>query len=127
MALNEIHANSDTLKWRVAPGIVAGDPVVFASGKVGVAETDAVANTTATAPGGDTNSYATLRHRGVYVFPFTGALNAGTAIYVSSTPVASVGVKGTLTATSTANTLFGTVFQEKASGAGNLYILIGGN
>ena len=126
MALNELYKNGDSLSWDVNAGVLSGDPVVFpvaavnGSPLVGVAETGAVARENAPAK-------ATIRIKGVFGFPYTGALAAGDPIYVSNAPAAGtgLGIKATLTATSTGNNKFGTVYETKAGGAGTAWILIG--
>lgn len=119
MALNEIYRDADSVPYPVASTIESGDLVVFASGLVGVAETDAKA----TEGGG---YVATIRTKGIFAFDMgSGAVTTGTAIYASSTPSAGVGVAGTLTATSASNTLVGTVYRGKPAAAGAIYVRIG--
>lgn len=120
MALNEIYRDADSVPYPVASGVESGDLVVFASGLVGVAETDAKPNEAG-------NGYvATIRTKGIWNFAMpSGAIVTGTAIYASSTPSAGVGVVGTLTGTSTSNTLVGTVYRGKPAAAGNIYVRIG--
>ena len=119
MAMNELYRDADSLPYIVEAAVESGDIVVFASGLVGVAETDAVEREN----GAD---WATIRTKGVFGIPYTGALTAGTAIYASSTPATGKGVVGTLTTTSASNTLVGTVYLPKGSGAGTAYVRIGG-
>lgn len=118
MAMNELYRDADSLPYIVAANVVSGDLVVFASGLVGVAETDAEERE-------DGRNWATIRTKGVWGFPFTGALVAGAPIYASATAVAGQGVKGTLTNTATDNTAVGTVYLPKGTGAGTAYIRIG--
>lgn len=80
MAMNELYRDADSLPYIVEAAVESGDIVVFASGLVGVAETDAVEREN----GAD---WATIRTKGVFGIPYTGALTAGTAIYASSTPL----------------------------------------
>lgn len=120
MALNEIYRDADSVPYPVAEAVSSGDLVVFASGLVGVAETDAKPNEAGT------GFVATIRTKGIFVFPFGAtAVVAGTAIYASSTPAAGVGVVGTLTATASDNDLVGTVYRGKGAAAGNIYVRIG--
>lgn len=115
MALNEINRDGDSVPMDVASTINSGDLVVFASGAVGVAETDAVER--------ENGVYkATIRFKGVFGFAFTGALAAGTALYATTTPSTGLGTLGVLTATPSTNPKVGTVHRTKASGAGTVYI-----
>lgn len=120
MALNELYRDADSLPYIVAADIVSGDIVVFASGLVGVAETDAELRE-------DGKNWATIRTQGVWGFPITGALaNAGVAMYATATPVAGQGVKGTLTATVGTNAKVGTLYLPKVgAGAGTAFVRIG--
>lgn len=120
MALNEIYRDADSVPYPVASDIVAGDLVVFASGLVGVAEVSAKPNEAG-------NGYvATIRTKGIWSFSMgVGAIVTGTAIYASNTPVAGVGVKGTLTATVGTNAKVGTVWRGKPSAAGKVLVRIG--
>lgn len=129
MATNELYRDADSLPYIVqnesAPGaddsVKSGDLVVFASGLVGVAETDAVKRE-------DGNWWATVRTQGVWGFPYTGALaNAGVAVYASATPAAGKGVIGTFAGTTSAsNTKIGTLYLPKTgSGAGTAYVRLG--
>jgi len=115
MALNELYRDGDSLPYAVATAAVSGDLIVFASGLVGVAETDSVERENGIAN-------ATVRVKGVFGFPFTGALVAGTAIYASTTPAAGFGTVGALTTTSSGNTRVGTVIKTKGSGAGTAWV-----
>lgn len=123
MATNELFKEADSLPYIVAPGIVSGDIVVFASGLVGIAETDAEVRE-------DGKSWTTVRTQGVWGVPITGALaNAGVTIYASTTAVAGQGTKGTATTTAgtaPVNATLGTLYLPKpASGAGTAYVRIG--
>lgn len=112
MATNEIYRDADSLSYIVESTIVSGDLVVFASGLVGVAETDAVARA-------DGTIQATVRTgKGVWAIPYTGALATPyVTVYAISTAVAGEGVEGTLTTdavTATVdNTLVGTLYHPK--------------
>jgi predicted RecA/RadA family phage recombinase len=121
MATNEIYRDADSLSYVVESTIVSGDLVVFASGLVGVAETDAELRE-------DGTYQATVRTgKGVWAIAHTGALATRyVALYATSTPVAGQGVKGTLTTTATANTPVGTLYHPKAgAGAGVAYVKVG--
>ena len=128
MALNELYRDADSLPYIVEGpdangdgGVKSGDIVVFASGLVGIAETDAVERE-------DGLAWATVRTKGVFGIPHTGALaSAGVAVYASSTPAAGLGVKGTFVGTTSAsNTKVGTLYLPKAgAGAGTAYVRIG--
>lgn len=129
MATNELYRDADSLPYIVqdesAPGandsVKSGDLVVFASGLVGVAETDAVKRE-------DGNWWATVRTQGVFGFPISAAIaNAGTTVYASTTPAAGKGTIGTLTTTAASNAIAGTVYLPKtATGAGTLaYVRLG--
>lgn len=115
MALNELFRDGDSLPYDVTAAVASGDLVVFASGLVGAAETDAE-------PRDSGVNKATIRVKGVFGFPFTGALVAGTVIYASTTASAGLGTVGTLTTTATNNTRVGTVYRTKGSGAGIAYV-----
>lgn len=114
MALNEIHRDGDSVPMDVASTINSGDPVIFASGAFGVAETDAELR--------ENGVYkATIRFKGVFGFSYTGALAAGVALYASTTPSAGLGTLAVLNTTNT-NPKVGTVYRTKASGAGTVYL-----
>lgn len=115
MALNELYRDGVSLPYDVTPAVQSGDLVVFASGLVGVAEIDATERESGVPK-------ATVRVDGVFGFPFTGALVAGTAIYASTTAVAGRGTVGTLTTTATDNVRVGTVVRTKGTGAGTAYV-----
>lgn len=115
MALNELHKHGDSLPYDVAPAVNSGDLVVFASGLVGVAETDAEVRENGV-------EKATIRVKGVFGFPFTGALVAGTAIYASTTASAGRGTVGTLSTTASGNARVGTVYLTKGTGAGTAWV-----
>jgi len=120
MAMNEIYKDATSLPYVVESTIVSGDLVVFASGLVGIAETDAAERE-------DGTFQATVRtQRGVWAIPFTGALATRyVALYATSTPVAGAGVKGTLTTTVGTNTPVGTLYHPKAgTGAGLAYVKV---
>lgn len=119
MSMNEIYKDADSVPYPVAEAVNSGDLVVFASGLVGVAEIDAKPNEAGT------GFVATIRTKGIWAFPYTGALVTGTAIYASTTASAGVGTVGTLSTTDT-NTLVGTVYRGKGAGAGTVYVRIGG-
>lgn len=116
MALNEMHRDGVSLSYPVTEAVSSGDLVVFASGLAGVAEVDSKPNEAGT------GFVATIRHDGVFGFPFTGALAVGAAIYASRTAVAGQGVVGTLTTTATDNVRVGTVYKTKGTGAGTAWV-----
>lgn len=121
MAVNEIYKDADSVPYPVPSTIESGDLVVFESGLVGVAETDAKA-----AEGG--GYVATIRTKGIWVFAFgAGALAAGAPIYSSTAGSAGVGALATLTASSNsgANPQVGTVYRGKGAAAGDIYVRIG--
>ena len=120
MATNEIFKDGDSLPWPVAEAVESGDLVVFDSGLVGVAETDAKADEAG-------NGFvATIRTKGVWAFPMgAGAITTGTAIYSSTAGSGGTGAVGTLTTTSDSNTFVGTVYRGKPAAAGNIYVRIG--
>src|SRR5690554_3865293 len=128
MALNELYRDADSLPYIVegpdgtgAGGVKSGNIVVFASGLVGIAETDAVERE-------DGLAWATVRTKGVFGVPYTGALaNAGVAVYASATPATGKGVIGTFVGTTpSGNTKVGTLYLPKAgSGAGTAFVRIG--
>lgn len=120
MSTNEIYRDADSLPYPVEEAVQSGDLVVFASGLVGVAETDSKPNEAGT------GFVATVRTKGVFSFQMgAGAVTTGVAMYASSTPSAGVGVVGTPTTTSTGNTLVGTVYRGKPAAAGLVYVRIG--
>lgn len=128
MALNEIYRDADSVPYPVASGVESGDLVVFASGLVGVAETDAKPNEAGT------GYVATIRTKGIWVFPMgAGVVTAGAPIYSSTIGSAGVGAVGTLTTsaddggtpTPAAYTKVGTVYRGKPAAAGNIYVRIG--
>jgi predicted RecA/RadA family phage recombinase len=122
MATNEIFRDGDSLPWKVASGIESGDIVVFASGLVGIAETDAVQRE-------DGAYWATVRTKGVWAIPVTAgtAFVAGISVYASSTPSSGLGVKGTWAGTTSAsNTKIGTVYRAASDTDTLVYVRIGG-
>jgi predicted RecA/RadA family phage recombinase len=122
MATNEIFKDADSLPWKVDSGIKSGDIVVFASGLVGIAETDAVERE-------DGDYWATVRTKGVWAIPVTAgtAFAAGVSVYASSTPSSGLGVKGTWAGTTAAsNTKIGTVYRAASNTDTLVYVRIGG-
>lgn len=116
MALNEIYANGDSLNYAVNSAVNSGDFVVLGS-IVGVAEIDAKL-------GDDTNSYATLRHVGVFsgTTTDTAAIAVGAPIYLASG--ATYGVALTASSNSGANKLVGYAFRAKGSTTGTQTIAV---
>ena len=122
MATNEIFRDADSLPWKVASDVESGDIVVFASGLVGIAETDAEQRE-------DGAYWATVRTKGVWAIPVTAgtAFVAGLAVYASSTPSSGLGVVGTWAGTTSAiNTKIGTVYRAASSTDTLVYVRIGG-
>ena len=122
MATNEIFKDADSLPWKVASDVDSGDIVVFASGLVGIAETDAEQRE-------DGAYWATVRTKGVWAIPVTAgtAFAGGISVYASSTPSAGLGVKGTWAGTtSSSNTKIGTVYRAAGTTATSVYVRIGG-
>lgn len=112
MAINEVYANGDSLQYPVNSAVVSGDFVVL-GGIVGVAEVVKV--------GADTNTYATLRHVGVFTGTITGTVSVGDALYLNS--AATYG--SVLTKTSSGNKFVGYAYEAKASsGAGAVAVRI---
>lgn len=112
MAVNEVYKDGDSLEYAVNSAVVAGDFVVL-GGIVGVAEQVKV--------GADSNTYATLRHKGVFLGTITGTVAVGDALYLAS--AATYGQ--TVTKTSSGNKLVGYATAAKASsGAGAVEVRI---
>lgn len=112
MALNEVYKDGDSLEYPVNAAVESGDFVVL-GGLVGVAETVKV--------GADDNTYATLRHKGVFLGTITGTVSIGDALYLSD--AATYGTA--LTKTATGNKLVGYATAAKASsGAGAVEVRI---
>jgi len=121
MATNEIYRDADSLSYVVESTIVSGDLVLFASGLVGIAETDATLRE-------DGTYQATVRtEKGVWAIPYGAALATPyVTIYAASTPVAGKGVKGTLSVLPTGNTPIGTVYLPKSTTTGGVaYVKVG--
>lgn len=122
MATNEIFRDADSLPWKVGSGVESGGIVVFASGLVGIAETDAELRE-------DGAYWATVRTKGVWAIPVTAgsAFVAGISVYASSTPSSGLGVPGTWAGTtSSSNTKIGTVYRAAGTSDTLVYVRIGG-
>lgn len=117
MALNEMHRDGVSIPYPVASNVVSGDLVVTTSGLAGVAEVSAKPNEAG-------NGFvATVRHDGIFGFPFASAAAVGAPVYATFTNVAGQFVKGTATLTSAAGAArIGTVAKTKGSGAGTLWV-----
>jgi predicted RecA/RadA family phage recombinase len=120
MATNNRIAWTDSLSLPVADGTDSGDPVLVGS-LPGVALTNKA--TEANPVPGTKLGNATVAFDGVFDLPVTGAVaSAGLPVYITS--------GGTLTATSTSNTLFGysvpgvTADGSKGTGTGPLSVKI---
>ena len=112
MALNEVYKHAESLESPVNSAVAVGDFVVL-GGIVGVAERVTV--------GDDSNTYATLRHEGVFTGTITGTVAIGDALYLNS--AATYGQ--TLTKTAAGNKLVGYAYAAKASsGAGSVAVRI---
>lgn len=122
MATNEIFKDADSLPYAVTSAVVSGNIVVFPSGLVGVAETDAELRE-------DGIYYATVRTKGVWGFDVTalaGNIARYAAVYASATPSAGLGVVGTFAGTtSSSNTRIGTIFHSASTGATRVFVRIG--
>lgn len=122
MATNEIFRDGDSLPWKVGSTVLSGDIVVFASGLVGIAETDAELRE-------DGAYWATVRTKGVWAIPVTAgtAFVGGISVYASATPSSGLGVKGTWAGTtSSSNTKIGTVYRAASITDTLVYVRIGG-
>lgn len=123
MAINEVYKEADSLSYAVNSAVVAGNFVVIggvsastsATGIVGVAETSAKV-------GADGNSYATLRHKGVFTGTTTdtSAITVGAPLYLASG--ATYG--SALTATATSNKFVGFAYTAKGSTTGTQTIAV---
>lgn len=104
MAMNEIYRDAVSLPYPVDGSVASGDLVAFASGLVGVAETDAKANESAT------GFVATIRVDGVFAIP-TGGNDAGIGESAEVTlPTGNVGETVALVASGTGDKA-GTIHQ----------------
>lgn len=112
MALNEIYKEADSLNYPVNAAVVSGNFVVL-GGIVGVAEIDAKLGT-------DGNSYATLRHKGVFTGTTSEAVAVGDAVYLAS--AATYG--NALTKTASGNKFVGYAVAAKGATAGNVAVRI---
>lgn len=107
MATNEVYRDAVSLPWPVEGTVASGDLVAFASGLVGVAETDAKANEAGT------GFVATIRVDGVFNIP-AGANAAGVGEAATVTlPTGNVGETVTLAATGDPA---GTIHRVSAAG-----------
>lgn len=116
MALNEIYANGDSLNYAVDPAVESGDFVVLGSIR-GVAEIDAKL-------GDDENSYATLRHVGVFTGTTTdtAAISVGDPIYLAGG--VTFGTALTADSDTGANELVGYAFRAKGVTTGSQTIAV---
>lgn len=112
MALNEVYAEAESLDYPVNAAVVSGDFVVLGSIR-GVAETSAKT-------GADGNTYATLRHVGVFTGTTADAVAVGAAVYLAS--AATYGQA--LTTTASGNKLVGYAVRAKGATAGNVHVRI---
>ena len=107
MAMNEVYRDAVSLPWPVEEGVVSGDLVAFASGLVGVAETDAKANEAG-------NGFvATVRVDGVFTIP-AGDNEAG--VGEAATVVLPTGNVGETVELADAGTAIGTIHRVSAAG-----------
>ena len=123
MALNEVYAYGDSLRYEVNENVTSGMFVVLggtagatgaaSTGIVGIAEDDAK-------EGADGNFYATLRHVGVFTGTTASATTPGTALYLAS--AATYGTA--LTTTATSNYFVGYATGTKGSTAGNVAVRV---
>lgn len=122
MATTEIFKDADSLPYAVTSAVESGDIVVFPSGLVGIAETDAEQRE-------DGIYYSTVRTKGVWALDVSalgGNLARYAAVYASSTPSAGLGVPGTFAGTtSSSNTRIGTLFHAASTGATRVYVRVG--
>jgi predicted RecA/RadA family phage recombinase len=109
MALNEVYAEGFSLNYSVDPAVESGDFVVL-DGIRGVAEIDAKV-------GADGDSYATLRHIGVFTGTSAEAFTVGQEVYLAS------GTFGTELATS-GSELVGYAVKAKDAVAGDVHVRI---
>ena len=111
MAINEVYKKAESLEYPVNSAVVSGNFVVL-GGIVGVAERVHV--------GPDTNTYATLRHEGVFTGTTSEAVAVGDALYLAS--AATYGTA--LTKTASGNKLVGYAIAAKGATAGNVQVRI---
>lgn len=113
MAANQKFDRGDSLSLPVATGTLSGAPVLVGA-LPGTARTKegSLEGGTATAKSttGNLAGFATVDLVGCYEFTVSGALTPGTAVYI--TP------GGAMTATATANTLWGYSVTTKGAGSG---------
>lgn len=111
MSTNQISDRGDSLTLPVPSGTASGKPVLVGAlkGFTRTPEGEGV---------GNADGFATVDLVGCYETLVTGALKVGTPIYMVGTADGNGLLAGTLTATSTDNTLFGTSLTVKGSGSG---------
>lgn len=110
MALNEILEDADNISLPVATGTLPGVAVI-SGGLIGVTQTKE-------AEGGNKAGFASVTRKCSHSLPVTGALAAiGTPVYI---PPAG----GALTATATANTLFGYAGATKGAGTAPVAVIL---
>lgn len=110
MATNQVFDHSDTISLPV-PADTAGGVAVMVGALPGTTRN-------AEGTGGNADGFATVDLVGAYEQTVTGALKPGTAVYMTGTADANGLLAGALTATSTANTLWGYSLTTKGSGSG---------
>lgn len=114
MALNEVYAEGFSLNYAVNAAVNSGDFVVL-DGIRGVAEVDAKL-------GADGDSYATLRHIGVFIGTTADAVTVGAPIYLAD--AATYGTALTTDSDAGANELVGYAVKAKDAVAGDVHVRI---
>lgn len=110
MATNQVFDNADSVSLPVPAGTEPG-VAVLVGGLKGVTRTKE-------GTGGNAAGKATVDLVGAYRLQVTGALKPGTPVYMAGSPDGDGLLAGSLTATSTSNTLFGHSLSTKGSGSG---------
>lgn len=114
MALNEVYAEALSLNYVVDAAVNSGDFVVL-DGIRGVAEIDAKL-------GEDGDSYATLRHIGVFTGTTADAVAVGAPVYLAGGET--FGTALTTDSDTGANVLVGYAVKAKGAVAGDVHVRI---